>query len=134
MKMYYDGVLVMPNNYVAMGEEDMTYLSGGYWYSQAMTNFTGKDAYNSMIEARNASYALLAGAATAGGVIANIVGAVIAGGVGTAVFGQWADVYATSAEKLYEYRNNVSLYFSWTENFSGLFHLSHTFTKWASKN
>ena len=38
MEMCYDGALVMPSNYVAMDEEEMTYVEGGglgkHWYNK----------------------------------------------------------------------------------------------------
>lgn len=38
MEMCYDGALVMPSNYAVMDEEEMTYVEGGYYLSQANCN------------------------------------------------------------------------------------------------
>lgn len=36
MEMCYDGALVMPKNYAAVTEEEMTYVEGGDWYQKGV--------------------------------------------------------------------------------------------------
>ncbi len=41
MNMTYDGVLVMPNNYVVMDQEEMTYVDGGIAVNNRSCNSWG---------------------------------------------------------------------------------------------
>lgn len=42
MEMCYDGALVMPSNYVAMNEDEMTYVEGGFSYSYSKNNIRAR--------------------------------------------------------------------------------------------
>ena len=88
MEICTKGALTMPKNYAVMKEEEMMYNEGGYWYSQSFSNYTGEKAYQTMMEGRNSSYALILGA-TVGGTLGSLAAGVVALGLSSNVFGQW---------------------------------------------
>lgn len=70
MELIYDGALVLPKNYVTMGEEEMEYLEGGVsWKKNAV-------GYKITLSARDCSdlAALAAGGSITGGSVSAVLG------------------------------------------------------------
>lgn len=116
--MTYDGVLVMPSDYVIVKQEEMTYVDGGYYMNHDDCN-----ALRFAIGVTIASnYAYIAAAVSAYAVGGAAVFTASVPGLGLAVGGYLAVVIVRSAEQIASalvteafYRKGIdwSLGFSW---------------------
>lgn len=89
MEMCYDGNLVMPSKFVAVNEEEMTYVEGGTYYSgkkgwAAAAALTAAGAYMSKT---GVGITGAAAAGVVGGPIGWIVGAIVAATGGFIAYG-----------------------------------------------
>lgn len=83
MEMTYDGALVLPKNYVAMNEEEMTYVEGGVKWKSVYINKTVCSDIVTAITAGGTSATALLGVIPGLGVAPAIVmGVVSACGIG----------------------------------------------------
>jgi ABC-type multidrug transport system fused ATPase/permease subunit len=98
MELCYDGALVLPQNCVAMQEEEMMYTEGGVSVTVNSTTGGIRTRLNTIIAASLAGNVL---SVAAGAVIGNVVGAVVGFILGTAWFGAILG-YARSAHSKVE--------------------------------
>lgn len=95
MEMCYDGVLVMPSNYVAMDEEEMTYVEGGGTTTYKMTAYQAMKYCEGMVKYYTGvqGISLLSTCLTlgAGGVLSGINGIALSSWLGA--YNDACDIY-----------------------------------------
>lgn len=93
MVMCYDGVLVMPDSYVAMNEDEMTYVEGG---GSATIRATAKEIRSRLTTVIGASLVGTAAATALGAILGNVAGAVVGAIVGNGWFGSYRSCASTA--------------------------------------